>query len=113
MVLVGHSFGGYLVGAYTEAHPQHVKQLVFADPWGFPSPPEEQRSLPLKWRVLRGLVGRLFIMPFCGDFIKQIASGCCCYSCCCGRLAVAYDVVLNLACPLAEFAHKWLPLGLV
>ncbi|XP_071820366.1 (Lyso)-N-acylphosphatidylethanolamine lipase-like [Apostichopus japonicus] len=50
MILLGHSFGGYLAFAYGLRHPDKLKHLILADPWGFPNEPEErdklQRQLP-------------------------------------------------------------------
>jgi len=57
MVLLGHSFGGYLAAAYTMKHPERVQSLVLADPWGFPErdpDPEKRRPIPL-W--VRGIIG--------------------------------------------------------
>ena len=39
MVLLGHSFGGYLSAAYSLRYPDKVKHLILADPWGMPSRP--------------------------------------------------------------------------
>ena len=33
-ILVGHSFGGYLVGNYAVEYPQHIKKIVFISPIG-------------------------------------------------------------------------------
>jgi len=33
-ILVGHSFGGYLVGNYALEYPQHIKKIVFISPIG-------------------------------------------------------------------------------
>ena len=36
MILLGHSMGGYLTGAYMIKHPHRLECAFFADPWGFP-----------------------------------------------------------------------------
>lgn len=41
VVLLGHSFGGYLSSAYAMKFPEHVEHLILADPWGFPERPED------------------------------------------------------------------------
>lgn len=40
-VLLGHSMGGFLAASYTMQHPERVKHLILADPWGFPEKPSE------------------------------------------------------------------------
>ncbi len=59
MILVGHSFGGYLTYAYGIRHPSRVRHLVLADPWGFPKQPDEsdpENQLPLWARAIRAVI---------------------------------------------------------
>ena len=54
VVLLGHSFGGYLCSHFTIRNPGKVKHLVLADPWGVPRQPADDGSakkLPFKFRV--------------------------------------------------------------
>ncbi|XP_076687114.1 pummelig isoform X3 [Andrena cerasifolii] len=43
-VLLGHSMGGFLAASYTIQHPERIKHLILADPWGFPERPVESAA---------------------------------------------------------------------
>lgn len=53
-ILLGHSLGGFLAASYAIKHPDCVKHLILADPWGFPEkPPDYQlREIPIWVRAI-------------------------------------------------------------
>ncbi|KAI5753134.1 hypothetical protein M8J77_023812 [Diaphorina citri] len=58
MILLGHSFGGYLAFAYAIQYPDRVKHLILADPWGFPQKsidPQKASKIPLWARMIGNL----------------------------------------------------------
>lgn len=40
MILLGHSFGGFLSSAYAMKYPERIEHLILADPWGFTDVPD-------------------------------------------------------------------------
>jgi len=55
MVLLGHSFGGYLTALYCLKYPQNIEHAILADPWGMkerPDPSKNPRVLPLWVKLL-------------------------------------------------------------
>ncbi|XP_077982274.1 1-acylglycerol-3-phosphate O-acyltransferase ABHD5-like [Glandiceps talaboti] len=58
-ILVGHSLGAFLASSYSIKHPERVRHLVLADPWGFPEKPQEslmERRIPVWARVVGTLL---------------------------------------------------------
>jgi len=55
MILLGHSFGGYLAAGYTLKYPNRVKSLLLVDPWGFEGFSQRVQELPCYIRFLLAL----------------------------------------------------------
>jgi abhydrolase domain-containing protein 5 len=59
MVLLGHSMGGFLAASYAIRHPERVRHLILADPWGFPERPSDEQlmnKLPFWARAIAAMV---------------------------------------------------------
>ena len=53
-VVAAHSYGGYLMGSYCAAYPQHIRKLVLLSPLGVKKPPEGYKFENLRFRRGRG-----------------------------------------------------------
>ena len=79
-ILVGHSFGGYLAYAYAIKHPNQVKSLILADPWGFSEKPadwDKTVSIPRWIRVIATILqpfNPLSVIRIAGPFGMLILS---------------------------------------
>ncbi|XP_077982755.1 (Lyso)-N-acylphosphatidylethanolamine lipase-like [Glandiceps talaboti] len=81
MILVGHSFGGYLVSSYAMKYPERIQHLVLVDPWGFPEKPANFESRVPVWvraiaKFVMGINGSIlsvlrFAGPYGPDLVKR------------------------------------------
>lgn len=73
IILLGHSLGGFLATSYAIKHPDNVKHLILADPWGFPEKPKDppKWNAPLWARAIASMVqplNPLWAVRFAGPF---------------------------------------------
>src|SRR5690349_12496524 len=68
MIILGHSFGGFLSTSYAMKYPDRVEHVILGDPWGFtPAPDLKQYSL-FKRSIIRlsGVISPLWIVRAAG-----------------------------------------------
>ncbi len=66
MILMGHSFGGFLSTAYALTYPQHVEALILVDPWGFCEAPKLTHQIPILYRFFFHYVSPIGILRTLG-----------------------------------------------
>ena len=62
MVLLGHSFGGFLASSYALKYPERLEHLILVDPWGYDEKPDLQ-DFPL-WKLSVAYTVRFMFGPF-------------------------------------------------
>ena len=62
-ILLGHSLGGYVSLGFALRHPQYVKHLILADPWGMPTPPPgDEAEWSLRFRIIRSIATKFNLL---------------------------------------------------
>ncbi len=65
MILLGHSFGGYISSQYALRYPQHVHHLVLLEPWGVFSADDDKCKEAGGWKkVATCIFNRMKLDPF-------------------------------------------------
>ena len=81
MILLGHSFGGYMSVAYCERYPQHVDKLLLLSPVGVPDETDpsflerkERFTSSIRSRMFLGVFQTLFDWTTVGSFLRTMVS---------------------------------------
>lgn len=78
MILLGHSFGGFISSAYALKYPERIDHLILVDPWGFTEKPDLtnvslwRRSLLRVFRNMKPLAVVRFAGPY-GEWLIRKA----------------------------------------
>lgn len=62
IILVGHSFGGFLTSCYALKYPERLEHVILVDAWGHDETPDLQ-DFPL-WKLSVAYTVRMFYGPF-------------------------------------------------
>lgn len=100
MILLGHSFGGYLASSYSLKHPDKIEHVILADPWGFAEAPT---NLTFWKRTLVKAIGPLkplWILRASGPFGQWVIQK--------GRKDILkkYDNVVEDNSVIAQYIHQ-------
>jgi len=79
MILLGHSFGGYISASYSILYPNRVKKLILADPWGFETLEDRLSEVNVLIKCILGLFSccgcnPLFAMRVAGPYGPRLMS---------------------------------------
>jgi len=58
IILIGHSFGGYVTASYCLKYPKYLENIVLVDPWGVSAYSEEgnqRRNVPFWLKIILGM----------------------------------------------------------
>jgi abhydrolase domain-containing protein 4 len=68
MIILGHSFGGFLSTAYAMKYPERIEHVVLGDPWGFTGAPDLKQYSLYKRSVIwaSGVISPLWIVRAAG-----------------------------------------------
>lgn len=100
MILLGHSFGGFLATSYSLKHPDKIEHVILADPWGFAEAPTNltfwKRTLAKAIKPLKPL----WILRASGPFGQWIIQK--------GRKDILkkYDSVIEDNSVIAQYIHQ-------
>lgn len=78
LIILGHSFGGFLSTSYAMKHPDKIEHLILADAWGFTEAPDLKQYSLWERSLIRvsGVVSPLWIVRAAGPLGPVILRKC-------------------------------------